>query len=209
MYGHPILCSQRRVSTSWPPVNPQTTWKQPDLVNLPKPIEQLRIVFHPDPVLRKRCEKIERFDEQLAALAQRMQFLLNEADGVGLAAPQVGVPIRMFICSPTDEPEDNAVWVNPVLSDLQGAVETDEGCLSIPGVSVLMRRAPNVVIQGYDIDGHPKQADASELLARVWQHECDHLDGRLIIDSMSASAELANRRTIQQLEADYAAAVKR
>lgn len=172
----------------------------------PQPIDQLPIVFYPDPVLRKKCLTVEVFDEEVAALAERMLFLLHQANGIGLAAPQVGIPIRLFVCNPTGEPGDDGVWVNPVLSDLRGAVEAEEGCLSLPGVTVLRRRAAHVVIEGCDPAGRPKRADGSDLLGRVWQHEADHLDGRLIIDAMSESAELANRRAIQQLEADYATA---
>lgn len=178
-------------------------------MKLPRTIDQLRIVFYPDPVLRESCRPVEAFDAQLAALAERMGFLFHEAAGVGLAAPQVGVAVRMFVCNPTGEPEDTRVWVNPELSDLEGSVEADEGCLSIPGVTVPKRRAERAVIQGFDLTGQPVRAEGTDLLARIWQHEIDHLNGVLVVDGMSEAAELANRKTLKQLEADYAAAARR
>lgn len=174
-------------------------------MDIPAPMEKLRIRIYPDPVLRQRCKPVETFDEQLAALVRRMLFLIHEAPGVGLAAPQVGVPIRLFVCNPTAEPEDDTVWVNPVLSNLEGSIEAEEGCLSIPGVNVLKRRATNAVIEGRDLSGDPIRAGATDLLVRVWQHEMDHLDGILVIDNMSETAELGNRRALRQLEADDAA----
>lgn len=175
-------------------------------IAMPKPVEKLRVVLYPHPALRKRCKPVERFDGELSALADRMLTLMREGRGVGLAGPQVGVLLRLFVCNPTGEPGDAAVWVNPVLSDLEGSVEAEEGCLSLPNINVPKRRAQKAVIEGFDVHGNPKRAQASDLLARIWQHETDHLDGILIIDAMSEAAELANRRTIRQLEADFSAA---
>ncbi len=178
-------------------------------MRLPGAIEKLNIVLYPDPVLRERCTRIDTFDGQLAELVQRMEWLLHEAHGVGLAAPQVGVPIRLFLCNPTGEPDDTSVWINPVLSDLEGVVESEEGCLSIPGVTVPKRRAATLTIEGFDIEGKPQKAEVVDLAARVCQHENDHLDGVLIVDAMSEITELANRRMIQQLKADYKATMRR
>ena len=175
----------------------------------PAPVEELRIVLYPDPVLRKRCKPVEDFDGQLEALAQRMLFLMHEARGLGLAAPQVGVPIRMFVSNFNGQPENDTVWVNPVLLDLEGAIEAEEGCLSIPGISVPKRRATNAGIEGYNLKGQPARDSTTELLARVWQHELDHLNGLLVIDCMSETVELANRRIIRQLETDYSAAKRK
>ncbi len=175
-------------------------------MDLPAPIDKLTIVHYPSPVLRRRCAPIETFDDELAAVARQLETLFHEAAGVGLAAPQVGVPVRLFVCNPTGEPEDGRVWVNPRLFDLEGSVDAEEGCLSIPGVTVPKRRAQHAVIEGFDLAGNRVRAEADDLLARIWQHEVDHLDGVLVIDGMADAAELANRKTLKQLEADYAAA---
>ncbi len=178
-------------------------------MKLPDTIDRLRIVFYPAPVLRQRCQPVVDFDRQLDQLIQRMIHLLREAPGVGLAGPQVGVPARIFVCNHTGEPDDTAVWINPVLSDLRGSVEGEEGCLSLPGINIPKRRAQHAVISACDVTGQPIRAEADDLRARIWQHETDHLDGVLIIDNMSEAAELACRRTIQQLETDFRAPKKR
>ncbi len=168
--------------------------------------DQLRIVLYPDPVLRKKCAPVTDFDEKLARLAEIMIRLMHDARGVGLAAPQVGVPVRLFVCNDCNEEGMDSVWVNPVLSEFEGGNEAEEGCLSLPVVSVLRRRATRCRIDGYGLDGVAKSQEAGDLLARIWQHETDHLDGRLIIDAMAPACELANRRIIKQLEADFSSA---
>lgn len=179
-------------------------------MNLPDAIENLRIVLYPDPVLRLRAAPVESFDAELAALVARMTELLQQAQGVGLAAPQVGVSIRLFLCNSSgDETVEPTVWVNPVLSDMEDAEDNEEGCLSLPNVNIVKRRAKSAVITGYDLKGNSAREQGNGLLARVWQHESDHLDGRLIVDDMPEVVELANRRVLKQLEADYAAAAGR
>ena len=167
--------------------------------------EQLTIVKYPDPVLRKVCAEIDRFDGQLAAVAERMLDLMIRGQGVGLAAPQVGLLVRMFVCNPTGEPSDNAVYINPVLDDLEGTAEAEEGCLCLPGVIAPIKRAQRCVIRARNLDGVEIVESDEDLIARIWQHETDHLDGRLIVDRMGPAATLANRRSLKQLEDDYAA----
>ena len=166
-------------------------------------LSKLRIVLYPDPVLRKPCTPVGEFGTELAALASRMLELMKAAPGVGLAAPQVGVPIRLFVYNPTGEPGHDRICVNPVLSDLADPVEAEEGCLSLPEVKVPMRRARSARLNAFDTEGRPFELRATDLEARIWQHETDHLNGRLIIDAMPASAELANRRILKQLKAEY------
>ena len=171
-------------------------------MKLPSP-SRLRIVLYPDPVLKKRAVNVGNFNAQIAALSKRMLELMREAKGVGLAAPQVGVGLRLFVCNPTGEPGDDLICVNPRLTELSGGEEKEEGCLSIPGVIVAMRRAMSVVMEAFDSEGKPFQVAGTELRARIWQHETDHLDGRLIIDNMSATDEITNRRAIKQLQDQY------
>jgi peptide deformylase len=163
------------------------------------------IVTYPDPRLRKKSAPVREgeFDESLAALADRMLELMAASRGVGLAAPQVGINRRIFVCNPTGEPGDNHVYVNPVLSDLTGLEACEEGCLSVPEVRVMIRRAKRCRIKAQDVHGNPIEDEAEELLARIWQHETDHLDGRLILDRMNPSEKIANKRLIAQLEAGY------
>lgn len=177
-------------------------------VDFPNP-DNLRIVVYPEPVLKKACAPVDQFGPAIRALADRMFALMKEAKGVGLAAPQLGVPVRLFVCNPTGEPNDDCVYVNPVLSDLTGAVEESEGCLSIPDVSVNMRRATGATIDAMDAEGKPFRTNGERVIARIWQHETDHLEGRLIIDNMSATDQIANRRVLKELVADYDASKRR
>lgn len=163
---------------------------------------KLRIVQFPEPVLRRPARPVEVFDDALADLARRMLALMHEAKGVGLAAPQVGLSIRLFVCNPTGEPPDNFVMVNPVLSDWSGVEEKPEGCLSIPGVTVNMRRPLRVHLRAFNARGEVFELKGDDLPARIWQHETDHLDGKLIIDNMSEADEIANRRALKQLRGE-------
>jgi peptide deformylase len=173
------------------------------------PLSKLRIVLFPDPILKKKAAEVSQFGEPVRALAERMLELMREDKGVGLAAPQVGVGLRMFVCNATGEPADDLVCINPQLVELSGAEEREEGCLSIPGATVTMRRAVRAVMQAIDVEGRLFQLAQSDLPARIWQHEIDHLDGRLIIDNMSTADEIANRRVLKQLKEKYRASRKR
>lgn len=161
------------------------------------------IVLYPDPRLRAKCAPVEAFDGALAALADRMLELMRAANGVGLAAPQVGVCRRLFVCNPTGDPADDRVYVNPEVIDLIGAAEAEEGCLSLPEVRAEVRRARRCRFGAVDLSGRPVEESGEDLVARIWQHEIDHLDGRLIIDLMKPADRIANKRLLEQLEADY------
>jgi len=163
----------------------------------------LRIMQYPHPALRQVGESIEAIDEDIKALAKQMLELMHQAKGVGLAAPQVDSCVRLFVCNPTGNEWDDHVYVNPGLLEASGAEEREEGCLSIPNVTVTMRRATNVVIEALDLEGRVVRRPASDLEARVVQHELDHLDGRLIIDNMSATDEMANRKALKKLEEEF------
>jgi peptide deformylase len=139
-----------------------------------------RIRQYGDPVLRMKAREVEDFDDDLRRLAERMTDLMHEAQGVGLAATQVGVLRRMFVFS--DEGEDR-VLVNPVLTKPSKEVEIeDEGCLSLRDVLVPVERSTSVAILGQDTVGERVELELGLPSARVVQHELDHLDGVLIID---------------------------
>ncbi|MFQ5592095.1 MAG: peptide deformylase [Phycisphaerae bacterium] len=166
-------------------------------------LSTLRIVRYPDPILKKTCAPVEQFGEELRGLTERMLELMKQGGGIGLAGPQVGLLIRIFVCNATGEPQDDLVCVNPHLSDLCGAGDAEEGCLSIPGVTVTMRRATKATIKACDAEGRSFVRTGLDLVARVWQHEADHLEGRLITDHMSTADEISNRRALKQLRDDY------
>lgn len=161
------------------------------------------IVRYPDPRLRRECAPIEVFDESLAALVERMFEMMLRGQGVGLAASQVGVSRLLFVANPTGKPEDNAVYINPILSDLVGTVEAEEGCLSFPDVRANIRRAKRCRIQAQDLAGNPIDRVGEDLIARIWQHETDHLYGRLIVDRMNDTDKIANKKLLTDLESSY------
>ncbi len=166
-------------------------------------LEKLRILRYPDPRLRLRCQPVRVFDEELAALARRMEELMRAANGVGLAAPQVGVPIRMFITCAGVDPPGVRVFVNPTIRDPQGVRQAEEGCLSIPQVYVQVRRAARCRIEAQDLAGLPLSLEADGMVCRVWQHETDHLDGILILDRMGPGDRIAARKVLRELEAAW------
>ena len=131
------------------------------------------ILHYPEPCLRQSCQPFDVIDDSVAALAHRMLEIMHAGHGVGLAGPQVGVTRKIFVCNPTGQPDDDMIFINPELSDLTGAVEAEEGCLSCPDVTVAVRRARRCRIQAVDLAGQPIEMEAEDLLARIWQHECD------------------------------------
>jgi peptide deformylase len=166
-------------------------------------IAKLRIVSYPDPVLRKVCAPVDAFGPAFESLAERMCTLMHARRGVGLAGPQVGIAWRIFVWNPTDDPEQDQVFINPELSRLEGQIVAEEGCLSIEGVNVNVPRAMSVDVTAHALDGSQVHLRAEGLVARIWQHEVDHLNGRLILDYMSPAEEIANRRAIKELETKY------
>jgi peptide deformylase len=139
-----------------------------------------RIRQYGDAVLRMKGREVETYDEDLERLVERMTHLMHEAQGVGLAATQVGVLRRLFVF--VDEGEDR-VLVNPVISERSTATITeDEGCLSLQGVLVPVERAVEVTIEGSDLKGEALRFEFEEPTSRIVQHELDHVDGVLIID---------------------------
>ena len=147
----------------------------------------LKIVTSPDPLLNQVCEPCEPGDKSLKRLAKQMARAMYANDGVGIAAPQVGVLKRIIVvdCDPSEE-ETPLVLVNPEIIETAGDPETDEeGCLSCPGISVPIERAPWVKVRFLDLDGEAWEIESDGLLGRCLQHEIDHLNGRTLFESAS------------------------
>jgi peptide deformylase len=142
---------------------------------------------YPDPVLRMEARPVEEFDDDLRRLVERMKDLMQEANGVGLAATQVGVLRRVFVFSP--EEEHVFALVNPSVELRGDEKETDdEGCLSIQGVTVPVERVTAVRLEGRDENGEEVGYDLEGMAARIAQHEYDHLDGKLMLDRTTPEA---------------------
>ncbi len=152
-----------------------------------------------DPVLRQRALAVADFDAPLRRLVADLSETLADADGAGLAAPQIGVGLRVFVYRVLDEasPAFGTIrhLVNPVLVEqAESQIEDEEGCLSIPGVSYPLARPERVVASGFDCHGEPLRVEGTERLARCIAHETDHLDGVLFIDRLDTE-----RRTLREI----------
>ena len=142
------------------------------------------VCIEPDPALRLHSRPVDAFGPELAALAADLIETMYANDGIGIAAPQVGCDLQLFIANPTREQGRELIVVNPRLSVSGGRIDAVEGCLSVPDVWGRVRRAQRVRILGQDIAGTPFDFEAEGLLAIVLQHETDHLQGRLFIDRL-------------------------
>ena len=167
--------------------------------------DDLQIILYPDPRLKKVSQPVEKFDEPLKHLAARMFQLMREARGVGLAAPQVGQNIRMFVMNHTGDPKDDRVYVNPQLTEAEGSEEAEEGCLSLPGLNVRIVRDKTMRMRARDLEGNDIDQVESGYIARVWQHEFDHLNGTLLTDRMGPVAKMSNRKVLKELTEKYEA----
>lgn len=143
------------------------------------------ILYLGDPMLRTMCETVERVDEGILELVDDLVETMYAADGIGLAAPQVGVPLRVFVYDIREEGVEPGVMINPRIVDSAGQQREVEGCLSIPGLSEVVERKDRVVVEGLGRDGRPRRIEAEGTLSRCLQHEQDHLDGVLFIDRVS------------------------
>jgi peptide deformylase len=152
-----------------------------------------------DPVLRTPAEPVRDFDKELRNLVRDLTETMLDAPGAGLAAPQLGVSLRVFTYA-VDEDDEPGHLINPSL-DLTGEVDTDdEGCLSLPGLTFPTPRSWGVVAKGYNMHGEPVTIEGTELLARCVQHETDHLDGILFIDRLDPEQRKLAMKAIREAE---------
>ncbi len=172
----------------------------------------LKIVNYPHPALRHKAVPIKGIDERVRHLASAMLDLMYEAKGLGLAAPQVGMPYQMFVCNlmgDKDIKEMEYVILNPVIVERRGTMEGEEGCLSFPGMYRKVRRARTVKARAYNLEGRILDIEVSDLQSRIIQHETDHLDGTLFIDKLGPIGQLASRGELAAFEQEYRKAQKR
>jgi len=179
----------------------------------PRP-DQLELIFYPDPVLRIKALPVTEFDQALKATAERMIQIMRAEDGIGLAAPQAGLSIRLFVCDVPQSHNDDAeidglalctdgpvVWVNPTITSNSKSMTTlEEGCLSLPNIRGDILRPETIAMTAKDLDGNDFTIHAGGLLAKCIQHEFDHLEGVLIIDKMSQMGRLKNRTKLRKLK---------
>lgn len=167
--------------------------------------ESLSIITFPHPTLRYVAKPIRRVDAKLKQIATRMLELMYASRGVGLAATQVGLPMRMFVMNSSGEAGEGEelVILNPVISKPRSNEEAEEGCLSLPNIHGNVIRAKTVRINAFDLSGNEIDQDVSGFEARIIQHETDHLDGMLFIDRLKEGAELELAGELEALETDF------
>jgi len=159
---------------------------------------RLNILHFPDPRLRKRALPVETVDESVRSLVNDMLETMYAAPGIGLAATQVNVQKRIVVMDVSEEKNQPLAFINPMVLERTGEIETDEGCLSVPGFYDTVRRAERVRVSALDRDGEPFELDASGLLAVCIQHEIDHLDGKLFVDYLSMLKRDRIRRKLEK-----------
>jgi peptide deformylase len=157
-------------------------------------MSKLRIHTYPDFVLRGKSALVDEVDTEVVELVQAMSRLMVSAQGIGLAAPQVGVPRRIIIVNVGDGPIS---LINPAIVERHGLAKMEEGCLSCPGITVDVARSENILVRGLNLDGKEVVIEAEGLIARVLQHEIDHLNGVLILDKLPWLEKMLAKRKLR------------
>jgi peptide deformylase len=154
------------------------------------------ITRFPEPVLSKPARPIETIDDSIRQLAERMKDIMVEHQGVGLAGPQAGVNLQIFVASPNGTKEDAKVYINP-------AIEPEGELHVLPNIYGKISRYTQCTVRALDLDGKPFAQAGEGLLARIFQHEYDHLQGMMIKDRMSEPAKLRARKTLKRMQEEY------
>lgn len=164
----------------------------------PAAIGPLALVEFPHPALLRKTRPVTRLDAGLREAVAGMFEIMYAAQGIGLAANQVALPYRLFVvnCAGRRGEGEEHVFINPVLSRPRGTAVQEEGCLSLPGVRMDVRRPQKIVVEAFTLEGEPIRMDLDGLLSRVVQHEFDHLEGRLFTDRLPEAAALEVRRDL-------------
>lgn len=160
------------------------------------------IVKYPDPILQRPTEKITEFNDELRQLADDMFESMYKAAGIGLAAPQIGLSKRITVIdlSNKENPADKIILINPEIVEKEGRQYAEEGCLSLPDIREKVSRAAKVKVRAQDLQGEWFELEGTELLARAFQHEIDHLDGILFLWRLSALKRDLILRKIRKLQ---------
>ena len=162
-------------------------------------VNKCRMTRYPAKVLAKPAKPVEHIDEDVRLLVQKMADIMFKHKGIGLAAPQAGINLRLFIISLDGNPENVRVYINPTVTP-DGELDTaEEGCLSIPGIYTNIKRYKKATVTATDIDGNKFTEQAEGLYARCLQHEYDHIQGITIADRMGTAAKIAHRKTLKRL----------
>jgi peptide deformylase len=164
------------------------------------------VLVYPDPILRRGGKTVSTFDAGLRQLTEQMLEAMYVEGGVGLAAPQVGIEHKLLVLNPAGDKKDRSgerVLCNPRLTRKKGREFGEEGCLSFPGIHAEVERWVDITVSYQDLDGKEQTLEASGWLARIVQHEMDHLDGVFFVDRLTAADKLRVKAQLHELEAEY------
>lgn len=167
----------------------------------------MQVLVYPDPLLRRPGKAIVQFDAALRQLADTMMAAMYEEGGVGLAAPQVGIDQKLLVLNPAGDKKDRSgerVLCNPRLTRKKGREFGEEGCLSFPGIQAEVERWVDVTVTYQDLDGKEQTMPAEGWLARIIQHEMDHLDGVFFVDRLTATEKMRVKPQLAELEGKVA-----
>lgn len=166
-------------------------------------LAKCKITRYPAKVLAGQAKPVKKIDDTIRRLADKMLDIMVEKKGIGLAAPQAGVPLKIFVISVDGKKENGRVYINPVIQPSGDIEVNEEGCLSLPGIWANVRRYTKCQVTAMDLDGNEFVDEGTGLYARALQHENDHLEGRLIVDRMSQVARIAIRGRLKELREIY------
>jgi len=157
-----------------------------------------KILYIPDPRLREKTQPIDVFDDALQQLVDDMIETMHHANGVGLAGPQIGVPLKIAVIDVSHDKSEQLVIINPKVVKAENMITMSEGCLSVPGTYDVVTRAKNVTVKAQDRYGEAFTIEAEDLLAEALQHEIDHLDGTLYIDQLSSIKKQRAKKRVEK-----------
>ena len=163
-------------------------------------LDTLEVRVYPDKQLRQEARPLEVIDGYLNELSARMAQLMVEHEGIGLASTQVGWPWRLVVVNPSFERGKHLTLVNPVIIEREGEMTVEEGCLSVPEIRSEVRRAAYVRVRAKLLTGEDVEIEGRNLVARLFQHELDHLDGRLFVDRVSQDDRALVERRLKELK---------
>ena len=166
-------------------------------------VEKCHIMHYPAKVLSKASQPVEKIDDNIRRLAAKMLDIMIEQKGIGLAAPQAGVSLRLFIISLDGSRENVRVYVNPTVKPEGPLVENEEGCLSVPGIFTKIKRYSQATVTATGLDGKTFTDKGEGLYARALQHEFDHIEGVTIVNRMPMIARIAHRKQLKMLEEEH------
>lgn len=157
------------------------------------------MAYWPSVVLRREAQAIESIDSDIVQLVKKMKDIMIDNNGVGLAGPQVGVSLRLFVISVDGTKENATAYINPVIEPSGSKVTCEEGCLSLPGIFTKIKRQEKCTVTATDINGQKFTEEADGLKARALQHEYDHLEGITLAEKMGSAAKIVHRRQLKKL----------